>query len=318
MSRKTIALIGARGHVGCELMRLLVEHPGFELAWASSRQKQGQPIAKDVPGMRGHYCLIEPQNLAEHLADVYVLALPNGLAETWVAAIDDHHPNAIILDLSADYRFNSQWTYGLTEINRAAISTARRISNPGCYATAMQLALHPLLPLGISNIHCFGVSGYSGAGTTPSPNNDPQQLQDNLKAYKLTDHVHEREVSHQLQQPVHFMPSVAGFFRGIQMTVSCTLQQAQGPLKQDQINACFETYYQQEACVLTGQNIPEIKEVRETPLCSIGGATLSMDGQRLVLISVLDNLLKGAASQAIQNLNLACGFYECEGLSNGR
>lgn len=313
MNRRRIAIAGARGHVGRELLRLIHAHPGFELAWASSREHNGRPLVDQVPGMPGEYSLITPDEISDHPADVYVLALPNGLAAPWVTAIDARQPDAAIIDLSADYRFDPAWTYGLTEINRTALRRARRISNPGCYATAMQLALRPLLTLGIGNVHCFGVSGYSGAGTKPSPYNDPEQLRDNLKAYKLAGHLHEREVSRHLGQPVFFMPSVAGFFRGIQMTLSCTLTRQ---LTLGEINTCLERYYQQEVYVRAGKAIPEISAVRETPLCLIGGATLSKDGQRLILISVLDNLLKGAASQAIQNLNLACGFCESEGLSN--
>ncbi len=313
MSKKTIALIGARGHVGHELMRLLAGHSGFDLAWATSRQKNGQRIADDIPGLNGRYCLPQPQHLPEYPADVYVLALPNGLAKPWVTAIEACNRKAIILDLSADYRFDPSWVYGLTEINRPPIAAARKISNPGCYATAMQLALHPLLPLGIENIHCFGVSGYSGAGTAPSDNNNAKLLHDNLKAYRLTGHLHEREVSHHLNQPVRFVPTVAGFFRGIQITVSCTLSKQH---KENDIINCFKKYYHKEKHVHFGPEIPEIRMVRNTPLCRIGGATISADGRQLVIISVLDNLLKGAASQAIQNLNAACGFHSNEGLNN--
>lgn len=311
MSKKTIALIGARGHVGNELMRLLASHSGFDLIWATSRQKSGQHIANDIPGLAGRYCTLQPEQLPEYPADVYVLALPNGLAEPWVTAIEAYKPEAIILDLSADYRFDRDWAYGLTEINRSSIATANRISNPGCYATAMQLALHPLLPLGIENIHCFGVSGYSGAGTTPSANNDTELLHDNLKAYQLTNHLHEREVSHHLGQAIRFVPTVAGFFRGIQMTISCSLSKQH---KESDITHCFEKYYHQEKYIHIGPEIPEIRAVRKTPLCRIGGVTTGINGQQLVMVSVLDNLLKGAASQAIQNLNLACGFHDSEGL----
>lgn len=313
MSTLRLAIAGARGYVGRELLQLVHAHPGFELAWASSREHNGLPLANEVPGMPGEYCLMQPDQLAQNPADIYVLALPNGLAEPWVAAIESADPDALILDLSADYRFNDDWVYGLPEVNGPALRQARRISNPGCYATAMQLALHPLLALGVRDIHCFGVSGYSGAGTKPSPNNDPDRLRENLKAYKLTGHIHEREVSRHLGVAVNFMPCVAGFFRGIQMTVSCTLDRQQLP---EQINDCLATFYQQACRVRVQTDIPEISDVRETNWCSLGGATLGNTGQRLVLISVLDNLLKGAASQAIQNLNLACGFGESEGLGD--
>ncbi len=313
MTDKTLAIVGARGYVGQELLRILRRHSGFELAWASSREKQGQPLSADVPGLAGDYVVVAPKQLTERSADVYVLALPNGLAAEWVAAIATLDPAAVVLDLSADYRFDADWTYGLTELRRSRLNGALRISNPGCYATAMQLALAPFQPLGISNIHCFGVSGYSGAGTRPSAHNNPRLLHDNLRAYGLVNHMHEREVSHQLQQPVYFMPSVAGFFRGIQMTVSCQLDQ---PLTLAEVNHQLERFYYAEARISTSASVPDISMVRNTADCCIGGAVLSNDGQRLVLVSVLDNLLKGAASQAIQNLNLACGFDEQDGLNN--
>ena len=132
----------------------------------------------------------------------------------------------VIVDLSADHRFDDAWYYGLPELTRHAIAANARISNPGCYATAMQLAIAPLTDQLAGPPQCFGVSGYSGAGTTPSDKNNPDKLRDNLMPYALVDHVHEREVSRQLGMPVEFMPHVAPHFRGITMTVNLWLQQA--------------------------------------------------------------------------------------------
>ena len=132
----------------------------------------------------------------------------------------------MILDLSADYRFDSSWQYGFTERFRQDIAKAKLISNPGCYATGAQISLLPSLKaFGFkSPPSVFGVSGYSGAGTKPSKNNDVNFLKDNLAPYSLVNHVHEREVSHQLGHPIFFMPHVAPFFQGITLTVSMQFQ----------------------------------------------------------------------------------------------
>lgn len=311
MQSKSIALVGARGYVGRQLLNILSRHSGFSLAWASSRAKNKQALSDDVMGLSGYYCLMQPDQIEANPADIYILALPNGLAKDWVLAIQTHQPSAIIIDLSADYRFDDAWAYGLPELNRAKIRHAQHISNPGCYATAMQLAIKPLQSFGVENIQCFGVSGYSGAGTKPSASNDVEQLKDNLKAYQLTDHIHEREVTYQLDQEVGFIPTVSGFFRGIQMTVSATLSQ---PMDQLNLQQHLGDYYADEPFVQTSVDIPEIRHIRDTPYCHIGGIKLNANQQRVVLVSVLDNLLKGAASQAIQNLNLVCGFPEYQGL----
>src|SRR4029079_11209466 len=133
-------------------------------------------------------------------------------------------PGTVIVDVSADHRFDDAWVYGLPEINRARIRGARRIANPGCYATAAALVVHPVKGLLDGPAQAFGVSGYSGAGTTPSPRNDVEALRDNLMPYSLVGHLHEREVRRHAG-PVCLMPHVAQFFRGISMTVALPLSQ---------------------------------------------------------------------------------------------
>src|SRR4029079_689307 len=146
-----------------------------------------------------------PEDVAGEKLDAYVLALPNGASGAYVEAIAAARPDLVIVDLSADHRFTSSWVYGQPERKRAEIRGARHIANPGCYATAMQLALAPLVPLLEGPANVFGVSGYSGAGTTPSPRNDPEALRDNLMPYALVGHMHEREVTRHVG-PVCLMP----------------------------------------------------------------------------------------------------------------
>jgi N-acetyl-gamma-glutamyl-phosphate reductase/acetylglutamate kinase len=154
--------------------------------------------------------------------DCWVMALPNGVCKPFVDAIEESgDTSSLIVDLSADYRFDAKWTYGLPElVDRATIAKATRISNPGCYATAAQLGIAPLVSHLGGQPTVFGVSGYSGAGTKPSPKNDVASLANNLIPYSLTDHIHEREISYQLGVNVAFIPHVAVWFQGIHVSLT--------------------------------------------------------------------------------------------------
>jgi N-acetyl-gamma-glutamyl-phosphate reductase len=217
----------------------------------------------------------------------------------------------LIVDLSADHRFDDTWYYGLPELTRNHYKGQRRISNPGCYATAMQLAIAPLKDRLAAPPVCFGVSGYSGAGTMPSDKNDPQKLRDNLMPYALVDHMHEREVARQLGIPVEFMPHVASHFRGITMTVNLWLAQ---PMKRDEVVARYRDFYAGEPLVHVVDEAPWVSAIAGKHCAEIGGFALAPGGKRIVVVATLDNLLKGAATQAMQNLNLALGFDELTGI----
>lgn len=308
-----VGLVGARGHVGTELIKLLAAHPSFEVAFVSSRERAGQRLADHEPAYAGllRYAALDADAVATSGVDAVVLGLPNGLAAPYVAAVDALAPGMAIVDLSADFRFDPTWTYGLPERFRAAIAGARRISNPGCYATAMQLALAPILDLLDGPAQCFGVSGYSGAGTTPSDKNDPAKLQDNLMPYSLVDHVHEREVTRHLGHAVEFMPHVAPHFRGITMTVNARLREAQ-PLAG--LRDRYAEAYADEPLVRVVDAAPWVSRIAHRHGAEVGGFALAPDGRRLVVVATLDNLLKGAATQALQNLNLAFGIMETSGI----
>jgi N-acetyl-gamma-glutamyl-phosphate reductase len=211
------------------------------------------------------------------------------------------------VDLSADYRFNEDWYYGLPELTRDRYAGQKRTSNPGCYATAMQLAIAPLLDQLAGPPQCFGVSGYSGAGTTPSDKNNPELLRDNLMPYALADPMHEREVSRHLGVPVEFMPHVAPHFRGITMTVNLWLQQ---PVKVETIRDLYRQRYAAEPLIHVLDEAPWVSRIAGKHGVEIGGFTVAPGSQRLIVVATLDNLLKGAATQAMQNLNLAFGFKE--------
>lgn len=297
---KEIGLIGARGHVGAEIVDLLQHHPQMELVLASSTSRAGTK----VPGTDLVFEDITPASLLDYIwnLDALVLALPNKRAAEWADTVLIHKPDLTILDISADFRFDLDWVYGLTELKKDTLKGAKRISNPGCYATAAQLALNPLRDLISGTPAIFGVSGYSGAGATPNPRNDAERLADNLMPYSLVGHIHEREISHHLGREVHFSPHVAQFFRGLSVTVQADLRE---PTSADAILGRLEEAYRGAALVAVTADIPEIAQVRNTSNAIVGGVEVTDDGKRMVLVSVIDNLRKGAASQALQNLEMA-------------
>jgi N-acetyl-gamma-glutamyl-phosphate reductase len=308
-----VGIVGARGHVGAELIRLLAGHPHFDLAYVGSRELDGQRVADHIDAYAGELRYSSPANdaLPSLGADAVVLALPNGKAAACIAAFDAAHADPVIVDLSADYRFDDGWYYGLPELTRTGYRGERRISNPGCYATAMQLAVAPMRDLLIGPVQCFGVSGYSGAGTTPSDKNDPDMLRDNLMPYALTGHIHEREATRQLAHPVEFMPHVAPHFRGITMTANMHLTET---TTLDMVIARYRNAYAGEPLVRLFDEAPWVSRIAGRHHVEIGGFALSEDGRRLVVVSTEDNLLKGAATQALQNLNMAFGLDEFTGI----
>jgi len=314
---RRVTVIGARGYTGAALLPLLHRHPEFELAAVGSSSAAGQPVTAHVQGMEGSELVFDdlrPRALRQLRTDACVLALPNGAAARYVEVLDRDHPDAVVVDLSADYRFDPEWAYGQPERFAGEIAGARRIANPGCYATGAQLALAPLAGQLADVPAIFGVSGYSGAGTTPSRKNDPEVLTDNLLPYSLVEHIHEREVAHHLGHDVRFLPHVAPFFRGISLTIAAELRAGQS---EEELFAGFRSFYSNFPLVEVRSDIPEVKEVRGSHRAIIGGFSVSeIHPARIALVAVLDNLLKGAATQAVQNLNLAFGLDALTGLTD--
>lgn len=310
-----VGLVGARGHTGRELIRLIAGHPELMLAYAVSREFAGRPVAEIAPEDNDE-CVFEalgPEEAARRRADVVILAAPDGAAAPYVEAIESLAPQRIIIDLSADYRFDDKWAYGLPELNRARIRGATRIANPGCYATAIQLALAPLVSRfdGVPSV--FGVSGYSGAGTTPSPRNDTERLKNNLMPYAVTGHKHEREATRHLGKPVNFTPHVHPAFSGLIVTAHIPLTEKLDSVALAQL---FEEKYKGEPLIALRNAPPELKDGTGRKGVLIGGFAVSENGRNAVVIAAEDNLLKGAAVQAIQNANLALGLDEMKGLIN--
>jgi N-acetyl-gamma-glutamyl-phosphate reductase len=284
------------------------------VTFVTSRELAGRPVATEVPESKCARVFedLDPDACATRAVDAYVLALPNGKSAPYVAAIEAERPASVIIDLSTDYRFDDAWVYGQPERRRASIVGAKRVANPGCYATALQLAAEPLMPFISGPVHAFGVSGYSGAGTTPSPRNDPAVLADSILPYGLVDHAHEREVARQLSRPIYFVPHVAPFFRGLSVTISAKLAR---PCTLDAVARALSDRYRDERLVRISDEIPTVRDVRDRHEVQIGGIALSRDGEHLAVVAALDNLLAGAATTAVRNLNLTLGLPELEGIA---
>lgn len=301
----TVGVVGARGYTGAELLAILGRHPQAEVSFAGSRQAVGEP----VPGTDLVFENVGAEDLPDRQVDVVFLAMPDGVSDEYVEAIGR---DSVIVDISADHRFDPDWVYGLPELHRDKLGGAQRIANPGCYATALQLAVAPLLDRVDGVPAIFGVSGYSGAGTTPGPRNDPEALADNLMPYKLVGHNHERESSRHLGHPVRFFPHVHQAFRGILITAHIPVS---GQVSSTgQLRDIFEQAYGTEPLIDLQDEPPQLADGTGRPGVLIGGFETSEDGTSVVVVAAEDNLLKGAAVQAVQNMNLALGLEELAGI----
>ena len=324
---KKVALIGARGYTGKNLIELVNNHPFLELAHVSSRELCGQKLQNYTKSeiIYENLSIADIKKLeTDKKVDIWVMALPNKVCIPFVEAIEsiDNCKTSKIIDLSADFRFvdESCWKYGLPELtSRSLISQAKKISNPGCYATGTQLSIAPLN----NNINglpvVFGVSGYSGAGTKPSPKNDVKNLENNLIPYALTDHIHEREVSKRLGRDIAFIPHVGQWFQGISLTVSIPLKSGEN-YTNESICDVYKTFYKDEKLVKVlnvGQECT-VKNIAGYHGVVIGGFKVNEAGNRVVVTAFIDNLLKGAATQCLQNINLALGYYEYEGIPKNK
>jgi N-acetyl-gamma-glutamyl-phosphate reductase len=315
--RTSVGLIGARGYVGRELLALLERDPTLDVAFVSSKGGAGRTVGEAI-GVAGRFASLvledlDPTEVRRRCVtgnvDALVLGLANGQAAPFVAGLP---PHTVVVDLSADHRFDDRWVYGLVERDRAQLRGAPRIANPGCYATAAQLALWPFVDV-VERAHVFGISGWSGAGTTPSPKNDTSLLADNLLPYDLVGHTQEREMRRHAGIDVRFLPHVAPFFRGIMVTVAMDLRT---PLTRADADARLRERYADEplVSVVDGELPPLVAQAREHHGCILGGVHASPDERRVVVVACIDNLLKGAATQALQNLHLALGIDERAGI----
>ena len=331
-------IVGGTGYTGVELLRLLAAHPEVELAVITSRSEEGVAVADMFPNLRGHVDLrfSAPDMAVLKACDVVFFATPNGIAMTQADELLD--AGVKVIDLAADFRIRdvdewSRWygmqhacpgrvaeaVYGLPEVNREAIRGARLLANPGCYPTAVQLALLPLLENALvetDNLIADAKSGVSGAGRKPATATLLGEASESFKAYAVPGHRHLPEIRQGLRQaagaPVGltFVPHLAPMIRGIHATCYATLKGEPGDLQ-----ALFEQRYANEPFVdvLPPGSHPETRSVRGANTCRIA-VHRPQDGNVVVVLSVIDNLVKGAAGQAVHNMNIMFGLDEIRGL----
>lgn len=335
-----VAIVGATGYAGEELLKILVNHSGVKITSVSAKIDQPQKISQIFPDLSGKINLICAQPVFSKIipkCDLAFLALPHRIsmeiAPKFIQA------GKKIIDLSADYRLKdkfaykkwygtdhknpnylTQAVYGLPEINRKKIKKAKIIANPGCYPTGAILGCLPFLAKGIAqeeNIIVDAKSGLSGAGREKEAML-LSQMQNNFRAYKVDAHQHAPEINQELTNfnkrkiEVTFIPHLIPIQRGILSTIYFQLK---SPVSEKEMQDLYQDFYRQEPYVkiLPGEKFPDLKEVAKTNFCHIG-VKVSQTKRTAIVISAIDNLVKGASGQAVQNMNIMCGFKEREGL----
>jgi len=333
-----VGIIGGTGYTGVELLRLLAQHPQVELKVITSRGEAGKPVADMFPNLRGHVDLAFSEPDAKALAgcDVVFAATPNGIAMTHARALLD--AGVKLIDLAADFRLKDpalweQWygtphacpellaeaVYGLPEVNRAQIKTARLVANPGCYPTAVQLGFLPLVEQGLVDLQHLiadAKSGVSGAGRKAEVHTLFAEAADNFKAYGVAGHRHLPEIRQGLESAagkavgLTFVPHLTPMIRGIHATLYARVQN-----KSVDLQGLYAQRYAREPFVdvLPPGSHPDTRSVRAANTCRIA-VHRPQGGDTVVVLSVIDNLVKGAAGQAVQNMNLMFEQPEATGL----
>ena len=333
-----VGIVGGTGYTGVELLRLLAFHPEVEISIITSRAEAGRAVADLFPNLRGHVPLIFSQPSVESLrhCDLIFFATPNGTAMKMAAELLD--ADTRVIDLSADFRLQDievweQWygmnhaapklvaeaVYGLPELNRAAVKTTRLLANPGCYPTATILGFLPLVKAGLASPEWLIAdckSGVSGAGRSASIGTLMGECGESFKAYAVPGHRHLPEISEVLDGVagkalnLTFVPHLVPMVRGIHATLYARVSQ------QVDVQDLYAQHYQNEPFVdlLPAGTHPETRSVRSVNQCQMA-VHRPQGGEHVVILSVIDNLVKGAAGQAIQNMNLMLGFEESMGLA---
>lgn len=336
-----VSIIGSTGYVGLELVRLLSRHPEVELVYLSSQSYEGQDIADLYPSLKGtlsHKLVAMDVEKFAADSDVVFTSLPHGASGTVIPAL--YEAGVKVIDMSGDFRYDDvavyeKWyatkherpdllkvsVYGLPERHRKAIRTARLLGNPGCYTTCSILSAAPLLDAGLvehRNIIIDAKSGVTGAGAKATQNTHFCEADESMKAYNVAKHRHTSEIEQELSKAageeimVSFTPHLLPIKRGIFATIYMNL--LPGVTAQD-IRTAYEKAYADEPFVtlMPEGTLPEIKHVTGSNRCAIG-FVVDERLQRVVVCAVIDNLVKGAAGQAIQNMNLMFGLEETMGL----
>jgi N-acetyl-gamma-glutamyl-phosphate reductase len=330
-----IAILGASGYTGFELLRILAGHPKAEIIEATSRQFKGRSVSEVFPSLAGYYGLkfSDPEDFRKIKADFVFSALPHGASQEAVPALLGSGNR--VIDLSADYRLKepdvyAKWygehaspgllkkaVYGLPELHRKKIVKAALVANPGCYPTGAILALAPLVKMGLAragSIIIDSKSGVSGAGRGANLDTSFVEVSEGFKAYKIGTHRHTPEMEQELGAlskegvSVTFTPHLIPVSRGILTTAYADLTKA---LTAAEVHSIYSAFYKQEPFVrvMPEGRFPDISQVKCSNYCDIG---VWADGSRkkVIIVSAIDNLVKGASGQAVQNMNIMSGMGE--------
>lgn len=332
-----VGIVGGTGYTGVELLRLLAQHPQVTLSAITSRGEAGTAVSDMFPSLRGRVDIQFEDPSAANLkrCDVVFFATPNGIAMQQAPALLE--AGVRVIDLAADFRISdiAEWekwygmqhgcpawveqaVYGLPEINREKIRSAQLIANPGCYPTAVQLGFMPLIEAGVVDVEHLiadSKSGVSGAGRKAETHILFSEASDNFKAYGVAGHRHLPEIRQGLSLMagatvgLTFVPHLTPLIRGIHATLYARIT------KEADFQGLFESRYAQESFVdvLPPKSHPETRSVRSSNMCRIA-VHRPQGGETLVVLSVIDNLVKGAAGQAVQNMNIMFGIDETTGL----
>ena len=344
MKQIKVGIIGGTGYTGVELLRLFVNHPSVEVRCITSRAESGVPVSDLFPSLRQHYDLSFGDPTTETLSecDVVFCATPNGVAMQHAPGLID--AGVKVIDLSADFRLQDvatweEWygmkhacpdripsaVYGLPEENKEAIRCANLVANPGCYPTAVQLGFLPLIKhqlVDTSSLIADAKSGVSGAGRKAAIGTALCEVGDSFKAYAASGHRHLPEIKQGLQlasnSPVDliFTPHLLPMIRGIHATLYARLNESGQKLTQEDLQSLFEQYYRSQyfVDVMPVGSHPDTRSVRGSNHCRLA-VHRPQGGNTVVVLAVEDNLVKGAAGQAIQNMNLMFGCDELDGLT---
>ena len=319
-----VGIVGGSGYTGAVLAELLLRHPSVRLACISSERLAGQPVHAHLPRLRTDLAFCTHAAVGE--VDIAFVCTPHGQAASIVKRLLED--GIRVVDLSADFRLAAdlyeQWyaphphpaltpgVYGLTELRRDEVAKAQLVANPGCYPTAALLALTPMLPLGLLDVIIDAKSGVSGAGKVPTSRTHFCAIDSDLMAYGIAAHRHQPEISQGLspETTLTFVPHLVPVQRGISETIY--VRATETPTVAE-LRALLHAAYEGETFVEVCEAVPELKDVANTNSCRLF-VTLDEGAGRIILVSVIDNLMKGAAGQAVQNMNVMLGLPEHQGL----
>ena len=311
-----VGIVGGAGYTAGELLRILLTHPNVEITCVQSTSNAGNPVAAVHTDLLGDTDLTFAPALNTDIVDVIFLCMGHGKSVEFLS--ENNIPGHIkIIDLSHDYRLEREgndFVYGLPELNMEAIKSANKIANPGCFATAIQLALLPMAAAGkLKEVHVNAITGSTGAGQKPTSTSHFSWRNNNISVYKAFGHQHLGEINQSLKQlqndfdqPVNFIPVRGNFSRGIMATAYTECD-----LSQEEATRLYKEYYKEHPFVTVSDTNPNLKQVVNT---NKGIVFVEKHDNKLLIISMIDNLVKGASGQAVHNMNLMFGLEEKAGL----